>query len=131
MSSRTRTSIKRRTTAPPGVPGRRERSHAARDLTQLGAMGKAFSILKVITAGRQPLSMAEIVRTSGLTKPIAHRITTVLAEMGFNVGLARGIAISATGLWRGHRFPCARSSTRRGAASGSPQPMAWRPELKE
>jgi DNA-binding IclR family transcriptional regulator len=83
MSSRTRTSIKRRTTAPPGVPGRRERSHAARDLTQLGAMGKAFSILEVITAGRQPLSMAEIVRTSGLTKPTAHRITTVLAEMGF------------------------------------------------
>lgn len=46
-------------------------------------MGKAFSILEIIASGRQPLTMAEIVRASGLTKPTAHRITTMLTDMGF------------------------------------------------
>ena len=46
-------------------------------------MGKAFSILEIIASAHQPLSMAEIVRASGLTKPTAHRITSMLAEMGF------------------------------------------------
>jgi len=50
---------------------------------QLGAMGKAFSIIEIITAARQPLTIAEIVRSTGLTKPTAHRITTMLSEMGF------------------------------------------------
>lgn len=56
-------------------------------------MGKAFSILEIITAARQPLSMADIVRASGLTKPTAHRITTMLANMGFieRDGIRRGL----------------------------------------
>lgn len=53
------------------------------DLHQLGAMGKAFSILEIIAESNEPLTMAEIVRASGLTKPTAHRITTLLSEMGF------------------------------------------------
>jgi IclR family transcriptional regulator, acetate operon repressor len=64
-------------------PERRNRAAADRDLTQLGAMGKAFSILEIIAAGRQPMTMSEIVRACGLTKPTAHRITTLLADMGF------------------------------------------------
>jgi IclR family transcriptional regulator, acetate operon repressor len=82
MSSRT-------TSAPPPPKSRstavlgRGRAADERDLTQPGAMGKAFSILEIIAAGHQPLAMAEIVRLSGLTKPTAHRITSMLAEMGF------------------------------------------------
>jgi IclR family transcriptional regulator, acetate operon repressor len=83
MNTRTQTSPKVRATASPVAPARRGRSKATRDLTQLGAMGKAFSILEIIAAGRQPMSMTEIVRASGLTKPTAHRITTMLADMGF------------------------------------------------
>jgi IclR family acetate operon transcriptional repressor len=49
---------------------------------QLPAMGKAISILEVIAASRQPMTMAEIMRACGLTKPTAHRITTMLADMG-------------------------------------------------
>lgn len=85
MSTRTQASPKVRVagSAVPTVRRERAAAAAARDLTQLGAMGKAFSILEIIAAGRQPMSMTEIVRASGLTKPTAHRITTVLAEMGF------------------------------------------------
>ena len=83
MSTRTQSSSKLRAAANPVAPVRRARSTATRDLTQLGAMGKAFSILEIIAAGRQPMSMTEIVRASGLTKPTAHRITAMLADMGF------------------------------------------------
>jgi IclR family transcriptional regulator, acetate operon repressor len=84
MSSRTHPmSIKPRAVTRRPPTERRERATADRDLTQLGAMGKAFSILEIIAAGRQPLTMSEIVRASGLTKPTAHRITTLLADMGF------------------------------------------------
>lgn len=62
---------------------RRVRSEAADDGGRLNAMGKAFSILEIVSAARQPLSMADIVRRTGLTKPTAHRITTLLSEMGF------------------------------------------------
>lgn len=62
---------------------RREQTKANHDLTQLGAMGKAFSILEIIASGRHPLTIAEIVRACGLTKPTAHRITTMLTDMGF------------------------------------------------
>jgi IclR family transcriptional regulator, acetate operon repressor len=46
-------------------------------------MGKAFSIIEIVTRAGHPLPMAEIVRATGLTKPTAHRITSVLADMGF------------------------------------------------
>lgn len=83
MSSNTETGRGRRSALPivNGAP-RRARSQTS-DIAQLGAMGKAFSILEIIAAARQPLSMAEIVRASGLTKPTAHRITSALADMGF------------------------------------------------
>ena len=67
-----------------GAP--RARSAAARDKgadsTPLGASGKALMILELVSAAREPLSMAELVRRSGLTKPTAHRITAALADMG-------------------------------------------------
>jgi IclR family acetate operon transcriptional repressor len=50
--------------------------------TPLGASGKALMILELVSEAREPLSMAELVRRSGLTKPTAHRITAALAEMG-------------------------------------------------
>lgn len=52
------------------------------EVAQLSAMGKAFSILETISSSRQPMTMAEIMRACRLTKPTAHRITTMLAEMG-------------------------------------------------
>ncbi len=48
-----------------------------------GAMGKAFTVLEIVSRHSQPITMAEIVRATGLTKPTAHRITSTLAEMGF------------------------------------------------
>jgi DNA-binding IclR family transcriptional regulator len=39
-------------------------------------------ILELVSMAREPLSMAELVRRSGLTKPTAHRITAALADMG-------------------------------------------------
>ncbi len=53
------------------------------EATQLGAMGKAFTILEAIASARQPMTMAELVRVCGLTKPTAHRITTMLVDMGY------------------------------------------------
>jgi DNA-binding IclR family transcriptional regulator len=61
----------------PGALGPRPKESA-----QLSAMGKAFSVLEVISQARQPMTMAEIMRACGLTKPTAHRITTMLADMG-------------------------------------------------
>lgn len=58
-------------------------SATAPDLAQPGAMAKAFVVLEIIAARAEPISMADIVRATGLTKPTAHRITTALAEMGF------------------------------------------------
>lgn len=52
-------------------------------LLRFGAMGKAFSILETLTVNSQPLSMAELARETGMTKPTAHRIISVLAELGF------------------------------------------------
>ncbi len=52
------------------------------DAAPLGASGKALMILELVSAAHEPLSMAELVRRSGLTKPTAHRITAALAEMG-------------------------------------------------
>lgn len=58
----------------PALPG---------EASQLGAMGKAFTILEAISSAPQPMTMAELVRTCGLTKPTAHRITTMLVDMGY------------------------------------------------
>lgn len=70
------------TSAPRAKPRRRVRGQLD-DAGRLSAMGKAFSILEIIAAARQPMTMADIVRTTGLTKPTAHRITTLLSDMGF------------------------------------------------
>ncbi len=84
MSSRPEpTATKSRPAANAPQAARRERKGADRGLSQPGAMGKAFSILEIIASGHQPISMADIVRASGLTKPTAHRITSMLADMGF------------------------------------------------
>jgi len=52
---------------------------------RLNAMGKAVSILEIVSSARQPMTMPEIVRATGLTKPTAHRITAVLCDMGLLV----------------------------------------------
>lgn len=65
------------------APSPRAENDGVADLAQLGVMGKAFSILELIATARQPMPIAEIVRVTGLTKPTAHRITSVLSEMGF------------------------------------------------
>lgn len=46
-------------------------------------MGKALSVLDIISTSAGPVAISEIVRRSGLTKPTAHRITAMLADMGF------------------------------------------------
>lgn len=65
-----------------GVEARGEEARSG-ELSQLGAMGKAFSILEIVAEAGEPRTMAEIVRATGLTKPTAHRITTLLSDMGF------------------------------------------------
>jgi IclR family transcriptional regulator, acetate operon repressor len=57
-------------------------SEVGADGAPLGASGKALMILELVSVAREPLSMAELVRRSGLTKPTAHRITAALADMG-------------------------------------------------
>lgn len=52
-------------------------------LTELGATGKAFSVLEAVSANPEPTSMAEIIRITGMTKPTAHRIVNLLMDMGF------------------------------------------------
>ena len=51
-------------------------------LNELGVTGKAFSILETITASPRPVALAEIIRMTGITKPTAHRIVTLLMDMG-------------------------------------------------
>ena len=62
---------------------KRHQKEGDEQLLKFGAMGKAFSILETLTSTSQPLSMAELARETGMTKPTAHRIITVLAELGF------------------------------------------------
>lgn len=52
-------------------------------LAELGVTGKAFSILEVISLNPEPTAMPEIIRTTGMTKPTAHRIVNLLVDMGF------------------------------------------------
>lgn len=63
--------------------GRTRQITESGQLLQFGAMGKAFSILETVTSTVQPLSMAEIARATGLTKPTVHRVITLLTEIGF------------------------------------------------
>lgn len=70
-----RTPGRRRTTLRAGLP----------DEGRLNAMGKAVTILEIVASARQPMTMPEIVRATGLTKPTAHRITAVLCDMGLLV----------------------------------------------
>lgn len=52
-------------------------------LTELGATGKAFSVLEAVSANPVPSSMSEIIRITGMTKPTAHRIVNLLLDIGF------------------------------------------------
>ncbi|MDA8637846.1 IclR family transcriptional regulator [Rhodospirillales bacterium] len=52
-------------------------------LAELGVTGKAFSILEVISLNPEPTTMPEIIRTTAMTKPTAHRIVNLLVDMGF------------------------------------------------
>ncbi len=52
-------------------------------LTELGATGKAFSVLEAVSANAAPASMSEIIRITGMTKPTAHRIVNLLMDIGF------------------------------------------------
>ncbi len=58
-------------------------TNGASEIGAPGALGKAFTVLEIVSQHRQPITMAEIVRATGLTKPTAHRIATTLTEMGF------------------------------------------------
>lgn len=52
-------------------------------LTELGATGKAFSVLEAVSANPAPTSMSDIIRITGMTKPTAHRIVNLLKDIGF------------------------------------------------
>ena len=52
-------------------------------LTELGATGKAFSVLEAVSANPAQTSMADIIRVTGMTKPTAHRIVNLLIDIGF------------------------------------------------
>lgn len=68
---------------PAGSASRVRGSKDSERLLQFGAMGKAFTILETVTGTDQPMSMAEIARLTGLTKPTVHRVITLLSEIGF------------------------------------------------
>lgn len=67
------------------APGAKAREDIERSeqLVELGATGKAFSVLEVISANPEPTPMPEIIRLTGMTKPTAHRIVNLLVDMGF------------------------------------------------
>lgn len=52
-------------------------------LKELGVTGKAFSILEFVAARPGPSSMSEIIRTTAITKPSAHRVVNMLCDLGF------------------------------------------------
>lgn len=52
-------------------------------LTELGVTGKAFSVLEVVSMNPEPTSMAGIIRSTGMTKPTAHRVVNLLLDMGY------------------------------------------------
>ena len=74
-----------KTDEPAPVPGSADRDVETGngDAGPSGIVSKAFSILELVVKSGEPASTAEIVRLTGLTKPTVHRITNMLAEMGF------------------------------------------------
>lgn len=52
-------------------------------LAELGVTGKAFMVLEIVAESSSPTSIPEVIRRTGLTKPTAHRVVNMLAEMGF------------------------------------------------
>ena len=52
-------------------------------LAELGATGKAFSVLEAVSTNSAPTSMSDIIRVTGMTKPTAHRIVNLLIDIGF------------------------------------------------
>jgi DNA-binding IclR family transcriptional regulator len=52
-------------------------------LAGLGVTGKALAILETVVNSPKPTPISEIIRETGLTKPTAHRVINLLAEIGF------------------------------------------------
>jgi IclR family acetate operon transcriptional repressor len=52
-------------------------------LRDLGATGKAFSILEYVAAAEGPATMSEIIRATKITKPSAHRVVNMLCELEY------------------------------------------------
>ena len=52
-------------------------------LSALGVSGKAFSILEAVSSNPEPTPLAEIIRSTRMTKPTAHRIVNLLVDMKF------------------------------------------------
>lgn len=57
--------------------GRREQ------LAELGVTGKAFMILELVSRAAKPISISEVIRITGLTKPTTHRVVNMLVDVGF------------------------------------------------
>ena len=62
-------------------------------LASLGITGKALSVLEVVVLNPKPTPMSEIIRLTGLTKPTAHRVVALLAEVGFVERDASGLGL--------------------------------------
>jgi len=65
------------------LPGNREWRERMEHLKDLGATGKAFSVLEYVTGDIGPTPMSDIIRATNITKPSAHRIVNMLCDMGF------------------------------------------------
>lgn len=83
MKARKKRTSSKTKSEPAGLASRARGSTDSERLLQFGAMGKAFTILETVTGTDQPMSMAEIARLTGLTKPTVHRVITLLSEIGF------------------------------------------------
>lgn len=73
--------------------------HRREQLGELGVTGKAFMVLELVSKNAHPSSISEIIRTTGLTKPTAHRVVNMLVEMGFlerdpsDLGFIEGVSL--------------------------------------
>ncbi len=52
-------------------------------LAELGVVGKAFMILELVAQSTRPISISEMIRVTGLTKPTTHRVVNMLVGMEF------------------------------------------------
>lgn len=64
----------------PATPLEHERRE---QLSELGVTGKAFMILEIISRSAGPITISEVIRITGLTKPTTHRIVNMLVAMEF------------------------------------------------